>query len=174
VVLWHRCFLRLTAGVWENKPTHAYKGEWEDLACYISKSSLIPKWTWKGCVLTSCRFWVSVQNALFNGKCSVRCIYKYANRSNKKCSRYTPWRRLGWVEVFCSYSFLTSALNGGEWSASLPCRPLPPGKGPPVPVGQWAGWASEPVWTQRLEEKPSVSVRDRTPVVQSVVRHCTD
>jgi hypothetical protein len=23
----------------------------------------------------------------------------------------------------------------------------------PVPIGQEAGWASEPVWTQRLEEK---------------------
>jgi hypothetical protein len=24
---------------------------------------------------------------------------------------------------------------------------------PPVPIGQEAGWAPEPVWTQRLEEK---------------------
>jgi hypothetical protein len=24
----------------------------------------------------------------------------------------------------------------GEWSASRPGRPLPPGKGPPVPIGQ--------------------------------------
>jgi hypothetical protein len=53
---------------------------------------------------------------------------------------------------------------GGEWSASRPGRALPPG-----PTGQEAGWAPEPVWTQRLEEKSSV--RDRTPVVQSVVRH---
>jgi hypothetical protein len=30
---------------------------------------------------------------------------------------------------------------------------LPPGKGPPVTIVQEAGWASEPVWTQRLEEK---------------------
>jgi hypothetical protein len=28
-----------------------------------------------------------------------------------------------------------------------------PGKGPPVPIGQEAGWAPEPVWTQRLQEK---------------------
>jgi hypothetical protein len=28
-----------------------------------------------------------------------------------------------------------------------------PGKGPPVPIVQEAGWVSEPVWTQRLEEK---------------------
>jgi hypothetical protein len=67
-----------------------------------------------------------------------------------------------------------SALDGGEWSASRPGRALPPGKEPLVPIGQGAGWAPEPVWTQRLEEKSSASVGDRTPVVQSVVSHYTD
>jgi hypothetical protein len=38
-------------------------------------------------------------------------------------------------------TFLTSALDEGEWSA------LPPGKEPPVPTGQGGGWAPEPVWT---------------------------
>jgi hypothetical protein len=33
-----------------------------------------------------------------------------------------------------------------------PAALLPPGKGPPVPIGQEAGWASEPVWIQRIEE----------------------
>jgi hypothetical protein len=46
-----------------------------------------------------------------------------------------------------SYSFSTSALDGGEWSASRPGRALTPGKGPPVPIVQEAGWAPEPVWT---------------------------
>jgi hypothetical protein len=50
---------------------------------------------------------------------------------------------------FCSY--LTSALDGGEWSASRPVRAFPPGKEFPAPIGQEAGWAPEPVWTQRLE-----------------------
>jgi hypothetical protein len=62
----------------------------------------------------------------------------------------------------------------GEWSASRPGRALPPGKGPAVPIEQEAGWAPEPVWTQGLEEKSSASVGDRTPVIQSVVRHHTD
>jgi hypothetical protein len=35
-----------------------------------------------------------------------------------------------------------------------PAALLPPGKGPPVPIVQEAGWAPEPVWTQRLEENP--------------------
>jgi hypothetical protein len=52
-----------------------------------------------------------------------------------------------------------------------PAALYPPGKGPPVPSGQEAGWAPEPVWTQRPEEKSSAFVGDRTPVVQSVVRH---
>jgi hypothetical protein len=65
--------------------------------------------------------------------------------------------------------FLTSPLDGGEWSASRPGRALPP-----VPIVQEAGWAPEPIWTQRLEEKSSAFVGDRTPVVQSVVSHYTD
>jgi hypothetical protein len=36
-----------------------------------------------------------------------------------------------------------------------PVMLYPPGKEPPVLLGQEAGLASEPVWTQRLEEKPS-------------------
>jgi hypothetical protein len=47
-----------------------------------------------------------------------------------------------------------------------------PGKRSPVPIVQEAGWASEPVWTQRLEEKSFASAWDRTMSVQSVVRHC--
>jgi hypothetical protein len=45
---------------------------------------------------------------------------------------------------YSSYSFSTSALDGGEWSASRPGRALHPGKGPLVPIVQEAGWASEP------------------------------
>jgi hypothetical protein len=41
----------------------------------------------------------------------------------------------------------------GEWSGSRPGRALPTAKGSPVPIGQEAGWAPEPVWTRRLEEK---------------------
>jgi hypothetical protein len=74
---------------------------------------------------------------------------------------------------YSSYSFLTSALDGGDWSESRSGCVLAPGKGPPVLIGQEAGWAPEPVWTQRLEDKSLASVGDRTPVVQSVVRHNT-
>jgi hypothetical protein len=61
------------------------------------------------------------------------------------------WRLGG--EEYNSYSFSTSALDGSEWTASRPDPALAPGKGPPTPIVQEAGWASEPVWTQMLQEK---------------------
>jgi hypothetical protein len=64
-----------------------------------------------------------------------------ADLSDKvKLSRYTPWRRMG-ERRYSSYSYLTSALDGGEWSASRPGRTLPPGKGPPGThcTGGWVG-----------------------------------
>jgi hypothetical protein len=57
---------------------------------------------------------------------------------------------------YSSYSFSTSALDGGEWSASRPGRALAPEKGLPVSVVQEAEWAPEPVWTQRLLSSVSI------------------
>jgi hypothetical protein len=50
---------------------------------------------------------------------------------------------------------------------SRPGRALPPGKGAPVPIVQEAGWAPEPVWTQRLEEKSLAPAGDRTSIARS-------
>jgi hypothetical protein len=79
--------------------------------------------------------------------------------------------------IYSIYSFFTSALDGDEWSASSPGRALPPGKGPPVSIVQEAGWAPQPVWTQRLQEKSFRLCRwsnlDCT-VVQPVARYYTD
>jgi len=57
-----------------------------------------------------------------------------------KQSRYTPWRRLG-GERYSSYSFTTSALDGGEWSASRPGRAFTPGERTPGThcTGGWVG-----------------------------------
>jgi hypothetical protein len=55
----------------------------------------------------------------------------------KKKEKIVPLRS---IEVhlgerrYSSYSFLTSALEGDEWSASRPGHALPPGKEPPVPI----------------------------------------
>jgi hypothetical protein len=70
------------------------------------------------------------------------------------------WRRR--EGEISSYSFSTSALARGEWSASLPGRVLPQ-----VPIVQEAGWPPEPVWTHRLEEKYLASAEDRTSIARS-------
>jgi hypothetical protein len=47
-----------------------------------------------------------------------------------------------------------------------PAALYPPGKEPPVPIVQEAGWAPEPFWKQGLEEK-SAPVGDRTSIAPS-------
>jgi hypothetical protein len=69
--------------------------------------------------------------------------------------------------MYNSYSFTTSALDGGERSASRAGRALPPGRGPPVPIVQEAGWASELIWTRRLEGKSFASAGERISIAQS-------
>jgi hypothetical protein len=90
-----------------------------------------------------------------------------------KQSRYTPWRRFG-GEEYSSYSFSTSALDGGEWSASSPGRALAPGERTPGThcSGGWVG----PRAGLDTEDRGKIlcpcrrSNPDR-PVVQPVVRH---
>jgi hypothetical protein len=73
----------------------------------------------------------------------------------------------GGGSTYNSYSFTTSVLDGGEWSALRPDHALPVGKGLPVPIAQEAGWAPEPVWTQRLEEKSFAPAGDWTSISRS-------
>jgi hypothetical protein len=68
---------------------------------------------------------------------------------------------------YSSYSFMTSAINGVSGQRHAPAALLPPGKGPPVAIVQEAGWAPEPVWTQRIEEKSFAPAGDRTPIARS-------
>jgi hypothetical protein len=42
-----------------------------------------------------------------------------------------------------------------------------PGKGPPVPIVQEAGWTPEPVWTQRLEGKSLAPAGNLTSIARS-------
>jgi hypothetical protein len=54
----------------------------------------------------------------------------------KRKSKAVPLRHAGAKnDKHISYSFFTSALHGGEWSAPRPVRALPLGKGPLVPIG---------------------------------------
>jgi hypothetical protein len=91
-------------------------------------------------------------------------------------SHHTPGRRFGGEEIQLLL-ILYLDTKWGEWSASRLVRVLAPGKGPPVPIGQEAGWAPEPVWIQRLEEKSFRLCRGskfNRLVAQSVARHYTN
>jgi hypothetical protein len=68
-----------------------------------------------------------------------------------KLSHYTPRRPLGRGDIAPHSRPLHYMGVSGQ--RSRPYRAFPPGKGPPVSIVQEAGWAPEPVWTQRLEEK---------------------
>jgi hypothetical protein len=70
---------------------------------------------------------------------------------------------------YSCYSFLISALEGGEWSASRPGRALPPGKEPPVPTVQEAGWAPEPVCSQTLSRPDMQSKLHTVRVLQKLI-----
>jgi hypothetical protein len=58
---------------------------------------------------------------------------------------------------------------GTKWGWVVGLTPRPrfnPGKGPPIPIGQEAGWAPETVCTRRLEEKilsPLQGIEPRSP-----------
>jgi hypothetical protein len=87
-----------------------------------------------------------------------------------KLSRHKPWMSLEGEKV---YSYLTSVLDGGEWSASLPGRVLPPGERTPG-IHWTGGWVGPRAGLDaEAGRKSSASVGGRTPVVQSVVRHYT-
>jgi hypothetical protein len=64
---------------------------------------------------------------LKSGLCSQHC---------KRCEAVPlhSMVALGGKRRYSSYSFTTSALDGGEWSASRPGRSLPPVKGPRYPL----------------------------------------
>jgi hypothetical protein len=74
----------------------------------------------------------------------------------------------GGVEV-SRYSFVTSGLEGGGWSAPRPGR-FTPGKDP-VPVVKEAGWVPGPVWIDAKNLAPT-GFDPRT--VQPVASHYTD
>jgi hypothetical protein len=77
---------------------------------------------------------------------------------------------------YSSYSFLTSALDGGEWSASRPGRAFTPGERTPGThcTGGWVG----PRAGLDTEARGKILCPGREsnpdhPVVQPVVRHYT-
>jgi hypothetical protein len=83
-----------------------------------------------------------------------------------KLSHYTPWRRLG-KKRCSSYSFLTSALDWGEWSATRPDRALAPRERTTGThcAGGWVGvWACLDTGYRKT---PFASAGDRTSIARS-------
>ena len=64
---------------------------------------------------------------------------------------------------------MTTALEGGEWSAARPGRTLPPGKDR-VPIVQAAGWAPGPVWTGGKSRPSGILFPDLPARSQSLYR----
>jgi hypothetical protein len=100
-----------------------------------------------------------------------------------KQSLYTPWRRLG-ERRYSSYSFSTSALGGGEWSASRPGRALPTGKDPrytlyrrlggPQSRSGHRGYRKNPSWSagvlKNITWAPEVNLYNKfQPIVQETL-----
>jgi hypothetical protein len=66
---------------------------------------------------------------------------------------------------YTSYSFLTSARDEGKWSASLPSRALPSGKGSQVPIGYKTGRRGRVVKTLSSSGDPGFKSRPRRPAI---------
>jgi len=57
--------------------------------------------------------------------------------------------------------------DGVSGQRHAPAALHPPGEGPPVPIVQEAGWAPEPVSTQRLQENYFAPAGNRTSIAWS-------
>jgi hypothetical protein len=87
---------------------------------------------------------------------------------NSKAKQSSPATRHGgaWLETrYSSYTFMTSVLDGVSGQCHFPAA-VCSGEGPPVPTVHEAGWAPEPVWTQKLEEKSFSPAGNRTPIAR--------
>jgi hypothetical protein len=78
--------------------------------------------------------------------CSPRCVLLWTPMFAPVFLYSVKTEVLQWTDL--RHIFMTTSP---EWSASRPGCSSAPGKEPPLPIVQEAGWAPVPVWTQRLE-----------------------
>jgi hypothetical protein len=74
-------------------------------------------------------------------------------------------------EVYSSYSFTTSALDGGEWSELHPGHALPQGKDHQQPLYRRLGGPQGRSGHSGYRKNPFASAGNRTSIAQSVARH---
>jgi hypothetical protein len=78
---------------------------------------------------------------------SIKIYSSYKYRRNKDINMQVRYVKLSYYHYaeakrerrYSSYSFLTSALDGGQWSASCPGRASPLGKDPQYPLDRRLG-----------------------------------
>jgi hypothetical protein len=81
-----------------------------------------------------------------------------------------------WEWMYSSTHSLTSALDGGEWSASRPCRFTPRERTSDTYwIGGWVGpRAVLEAVVKRKIPSPCQESKPRTPIVQSLAQRCVD
>jgi hypothetical protein len=115
------------------------------------------------------------ERCIYSYMCVCVCVYKY----KQKAKQSSPATRHGgaWGKRrYGSYSFLASALDGDEWSASRPGRALPRGKDPRYPLCRKLGGPKSRSG-HRGYRKIICPCRGSNPdclFVQSIVRQYTD
>jgi hypothetical protein len=123
------------------------------------------------------QYWMCTTRSVASCSCVWHFLLETTNYTNK--AKAVP---LHAMKVLWGEQVLLLLIHnvGPRWGWVVSVTPLPrfiPGERTSVPIVQEAGWAPEPVWTQRIEEKSFHLCRgsnlDR-PVVQSVARHYTD
>jgi hypothetical protein len=137
------------------KPNHS-----EDLSIFLNirpdkkdfhlYSHMLCTYLIMNCILHVCSYYYSAFGSSLPKSLSGKvifslCLINYAQHHEDLCGgRNIP------------PPLLTSALDGGEWPASSPCR---------FNTGEIAEWASEPVWTPCpfLESNPSSSASSTQP-----------
>jgi hypothetical protein len=90
-------------------------------------------------------------------------------------SATVPWRRIGEWRYSSTHS-LTTALDGGEWSASRPGRFTPRERAPVTHwIGDWGGLRAvlDAVVKRKISSLRRVS-NPRTPIVQPIAQRYTD
>jgi hypothetical protein len=151
---------------------------WNFFSCTASKLSLwmhqVPTYTELPPMTTFHNFPQSIQQNSILPSISLTTQYPWSSCALFQLST-TPWRRIGeWRYGFTN--FLTSALDGGEWSASLPGRFTPRERTPGTHrIGGWVGprvvldaVVKRKIPSRRRESNP------RTPIVHSVRQRYTD
>jgi hypothetical protein len=80
-----------------------------------------------------------------------------------------------WGSGGIAHTFLTSALDGGEWSASRPGRFTPRERALGTHwMGGWVGPRAVLDMVKRKIPSPRQESNPRTPIVQPIAQHCAD